>query len=74
MGRTLIAWRCSSFTSAKVAFRARSHFRVNLGAWTDKCAEGLVQTKRGAGRFLGRRLQYEAAMVECCSLQGDPWF
>lgn len=74
VGRTLIARRCSSFTSAKVAFRARSHFCVNLGAWTDKCAEGLVQTKRGAGRFLGRRLQYEAAMVECCSLQGHPWF
>lgn len=74
VGRTLIARRCSSFTSAKVAFRARSHFCVNLGAWMDTCAEGLVQTKRGAGRFLGRRLEYEAAMVECCSLQSHPWF
>lgn len=38
-----------AFASTKVAFRARSHCPVNLGARPGERAEGLVQTKRGTG-------------------------
>ena len=34
----------------------------------------LIQTKRRAGSFLGRRLRCEAAVARCCSMRGRPTF
>lgn len=63
---------CGAFASAKVAFRARSHFPVNLRARLGERAWGLTQTKRRTGSSLGRRLRREASMAGCFSLRRRP--